>query len=54
MIYLTGDTKGNFLRIQEFCTAMGTTEDDIMIVLGGASMNYTGGQYDYIKKKNVS
>ncbi|MDD6539456.1 MAG: serine/threonine protein phosphatase [Firmicutes bacterium] len=54
MIYLTGDTNGDFSRIQDFCSAMGTTKDDIMIVLGGASMNYNGGQYDYYKKKNVS
>ena len=54
MIYLTGDTNGDFSRIQDFCSAMGTTKDDTMIVLGGASMNFNGGQYDYYKKKNVS
>lgn len=54
MIYLTGDTKGNFARIQDFCEAMGTTKDDILIVLGGASMNYNGGLYDHVKKQNVS
>ena len=35
MIYLTGDTNGDFSRIQDFCSAMGTTKDDTMIVLGG-------------------
>lgn len=54
MIYLTGDTKGNFARILDFCNAMGTTKEDIMIVLGGASINYNGGEYDHIKKQNVS
>ena len=31
MIYITGDTHGDFDRIEEFCELYGTTqEDDIM------------------------
>ena len=41
MIYITGDTHGDFDRIEEFCELYGTTqEDDIMIILGDAGINY--------------
>ena len=34
MIYLTGDTHGNFERIAHFCARMKTQPTDIMIILG--------------------
>ena len=40
MIYITGDTHGNFDRIENFCNKMKTTKDDIMIILGDAGINY--------------
>lgn len=41
MIYVTGDTHGDFERISEFCEGYGTTvEDDVMIILGDAGINY--------------
>ena len=40
MIYLTGDTHGNFYRILDFCEEMNTTKEDIMIILGDAGINY--------------
>lgn len=46
MIYLTGDTHGNFERIKDFCDKMQTTKEDIMIVLGDAGINY----YTHLKK----
>lgn len=46
MIYITGDTHGDFQRIETFCNRMGTTYDDIMIILGDAGINFSGGSYD--------
>ena len=33
MIYITGDTHGDFRRVHEFCRRFETTEDDILIIL---------------------
>ena len=38
--YLTGDTHGNFLRVDTFCRAMETTKSDTIIILGDAGFNY--------------
>lgn len=41
MIYITGDTHGRFDRIEYFCDDNHTTkENDVMIILGDASVNY--------------
>ena len=40
MIYLTGDTHGDFDRIIHFCEKMQTTRADVMIILGDAGFNY--------------
>lgn len=40
MIYLTGDTHGDFKRIGSFCDKMNTCKNDIMIVLGDAGLNF--------------
>lgn len=40
MIYLTGDTHGDFSRIEEFCEENETTKDDVLIILGDAGINY--------------
>ncbi len=39
-VYLTGDTHRDFSRIFQFCEEYGTTEDDILIILGDAGINY--------------
>ena len=39
MIYLTGDTHGNFDRIRRFCEINNTTKDDVLIILGDAGIN---------------
>jgi len=51
MIYITGDTHRDFDRILEFCDAIGTSqEEDVMIVLGDAGINYYLNREDvYIK-----
>lgn len=38
--YITGDTHGNFDRIEEFCQLNETTTDDVLIILGDAGINY--------------
>lgn len=42
MVYITGDTHGNFLTIAEFCGEQKTTADDVLIILGDAGINYYG------------
>lgn len=40
MIYLTGDTHGNFMRIEKFCEQCETSRDDVMIILGDADHSF--------------
>lgn len=40
MIYLTGDTHGDFRRIKQFCFKVTPSLDDTLIILGDASFNY--------------
>jgi len=51
MIYVTGDTHGNFERIQEFCDELNTNKEDIMIILGDAGINFYGSGDRSRKKK---
>lgn len=51
MIYITGDTHGSFERIKTFCEKMGTTKEDILIILGDAGINFSGGERDKFKKE---
>lgn len=51
MFYITGDTHGDFSRYEIFTEDVRPTEDDVMIVLGDAGLNYYGNKTD-IKKKN--
>lgn len=39
-IYLTGDTHREFDRIVDFCEEYGTTEEDVLVILGDAGINY--------------
>lgn len=50
MIYITGDTHGNFEHIESFCKRMNTSSDDILIILGDAGINFYGEEYDRRKK----
>lgn len=54
MIYITGDTHGDFDRIEEFCRQHNTTKKDVMIILGDAGLNYHGDWRDAHRKKKVS
>lgn len=51
MIYITGDTHGQFTRIIDFCEKMNTSKQDILIILGDAGINFSGGNIDAYKKQ---
>lgn len=50
MIYITGDTHGEFGRIEAFCRRFETCKEDVMIILGDAGINFSGGIRDMRKK----
>ena len=52
MVNLTGDTHREFSRIESFCCELATNDDDILIILGDACINYYGDERDiYLKKR---
>lgn len=51
MIYITGDTHGRFERVEKFCERIGTSREDILIILGDAGINFSGGWRDRMKKE---
>ena len=54
MIFITGDTHRDFSRFESFCRKNKTTKNDLMIVLGDASLNFYGEKSDKVKKYEVS
>ena len=54
MIYITGDTHGRFDRVFDFCHRHETTQDDILIILGDAGINYWGDIRDSVLKNRLS
>lgn len=54
MIYITGDTHGQFGRIEEFCNRFQTSHEDILIILGDAGINYGNWVRDSVKKQLLS
>lgn len=54
MVYLTGDTHGDFRRIKQFCLKVKPTIDDTLIILGDAGFNYYGNYRDRNGKEYVS
>lgn len=54
MIILTGDTHGEFERIEEFCAEYATTPDDVMVILGDAGVNYFLDERDVEKKERLA
>jgi 3-oxoacid CoA-transferase subunit A len=54
MIYITGDTHGDFRRVEEFCQKHKTSRGDIMIILGDAGINYYGGKRTKVLKTLLS
>lgn len=53
-VILTGDTHGSFARIQELYRAGKLPPGSVMIVLGDAQINYTGGFRDTLIKQSLS
>lgn len=51
MIYITGDTHGQFGRIEEFCERQKTSREDILIILGDAGINFSGQKHVNLKKR---
>lgn len=54
MVYITGDTHGDFDRFIAFTVRMRPSKKDIMIVLGDAGLNYYKSQRDKDTKKFVN
>jgi len=52
-IFVTGDTHGDFDRIEKLCSRFETTKDDLIIILGDAGINYWGGSRDRKLKKRL-
>ena len=52
--YVTGDTHGDFLRIDNFCRIFSPDPEDVIIVLGDAGLNYYGDIRDRRNKFRVS
>ena len=54
MIYITGDTHGDFTRIVDFCEIKKTTiENDIIVILGDAGLNFFLDERDFKRKNEV-
>ena len=54
MIYITGDTHGDFKRVAALCDTVHSTLDDILIILGDAGVNYYEDYRDVEQKKLLS
>lgn len=54
MIYLTGDTHGDFYRVAAFCDIQNTSSDDVLIILGDAGLNYHKPVFAAHVKKQVA
>ena len=49
-IVLTGDIHGDIDRIENYCIDHGLTEQDLIVILGDAALNYYGYTKDKGKK----
>ena len=54
MFFITGDTHGDFTRLNDFYKKVSPTRDDVFIILGDAGFNYFGDERDNNKKEFVS
>lgn len=54
MIYITGDTHGDFERYIAFSEKTKPTAEDMMIILGDAGLNYYGNDRDDMRKAFVN
>ena len=54
MFYITGDTHGEFSRVERFCENVNPTTEDVLIILGDAGINYYGGRRDMNAKRRLA
>ena len=54
LIYITGDTHGDFERVYDLVYSVGSAIDDVMIILGDAGVNYYGEPEDRELKEHLS
>ena len=54
MVYLTGDTHGDFHKIVDFVERIGVTKDDLIVILGDAGFNFFGNVRDIVSKELVN
>lgn len=54
MVVLTGNTHGRFERIEAFCEKFGLTEEDVLVILGDAGINYWLNERDEALKERLS
>lgn len=54
IVYMTGDTHGQFDRVINFCTDREVKKENTFIILGDAGLNYYGGRRDALNKKSLS
>ncbi len=54
IIYLTGDTHGNFDRIVDFCSTRDVEPENTLVILGDVGLNYYGSKGDAITKRVAS
>lgn len=52
-VFITGDTHGGTSKIEDFCRAMQTTKEDILVILGDVCINYDGWYDDHRKKERL-
>ena len=53
MVVLTGDTHGQFNRVWDYCKKFTTNRGDIMVILGDAGINFSGGARDVMVKRGL-
>lgn len=53
MIYITGDKHADFREVLYFCYANKTTQEDVLIVLGDAGINYYASELDNNLKNSL-
>ena len=53
-VFITGDTHGKFQRITDFCEKFKTTNNDVLIILGDAGINYWSNKTDIRLKKRLA
>lgn len=54
LVYYTGDTHANFVKIKSFIAEQGLTSDDTIVILGDAMFNFYGTRIDRRQKAEVN